>query len=333
MRALVCKAWGHYSDLEVAQLASPEPGPGQVRIAVHSAGVGFGHILIVAGKYQRKPERPFVPGTEVSGTIAAVGPGVDSLHVGDRVVAALDWGGHAEEAIACADRTWRVPDGVDLATAAALPIGYGTSHAALHWRARIQPGETLVVYGAAGGIGLTAVQLGRLAGAKVVAVAGSQERVALAIEHGAHCGLVHGGDDLGQRIKALNGGRPVDIVFDPVGGRLFDEALRCLRPDGRVLVVGFASGTVPQIPANILLVKNIDVMGFNYGHYLWGWGDDKPDCNERLRAMMAELLDAVAQGRLVPPVPARFPLGRFVEAFDAVAERRSVGRVMLQMVP
>lgn len=331
MKGLLCRQPGHYGELCVEEIALPQPGPGEVRIEVHFATVGFGHILIVAGKYQRKPPLPFVPGTEAAGVVTAVGPGVQGLRPGDRVAAALDWGAHAQEAIAQANRCWRVPDGVDLATAATLPVGYGTSWAALHWRARIQRGETLVVYGAAGGIGLTAVQLGKLAGAKVIAVAGSEDRVEIARRHGADLGVVHGGTDLARRIKALNGGRGVDVVFDPVGGELFDQALRCVRPEGRIVLVGFASGTVPQIPANIMLVKNIDVLGFNFGHSLWGWGDDRPDCDARLDSMMASLFDAVLTGRLSPPESMQFPLGDFVQAFDAVAQRRSTGRVLLRI--
>jgi len=300
---------------------------------VHFATVGFGHILIVTGKYQRKPPLPFVPGTEAAGVVTATGPGVEHLQPGDRVAAALDWGAHGEEAIVQANRAWRVPDGVDLSTAATLPVGYGTSWAALHWRARIKPGETLVVYGAAGGIGLTAVQLGRMAGARVIAVAGSEERVALAKRYGAHAGLVHGGTHLGRRLVNLNEDRRIDVVFDPVGGALFHEALHCLRADGRVVLVGFASGSVPQIPANIVLVKNIDVLGFNFGHYLWGWGSERPDCDARLAAMMEALFSAVARGELVPPDTPRFALADFRQAFDAVAQRRSVGRVLLQVAP
>lgn len=332
MKALVCERWCDYRELALRDLPVPQPGPGEVGITVHHASVGFGHILIVAGKYQRKPPLPFVPGTEVAGVVHAVGPGVEGFRPGDRVAAALDWGAHAQVTVALASRTWHVPDAVDLATAAVMPVGYGTVYAGLHWRARIRAGETLVVYGAAGGIGLAAVQLGRLAGARVIAVAGSLERVDVALRHGAHAGLVHGGDDLAARIRAQNGGRRVDVVFDPVGGDLFDQALRCVAPEGRIVLVGFASGRIPSIPANHLLVKNIDVLGFNFGHYLWGWGDDKPDADCRLSEMMRALFSAVADGRLVPPPGEHFPLDRFVDAFDAVAQRHSVGRIALRMV-
>jgi NADPH2:quinone reductase len=190
----------------------------------------------------------------------------------------------------------------------------------------------MAVFGAAGGVGLTAVQLGRLAGLKVIAIAGSQARVDLALAHGAHAGLVHGGGDLGARIKALNGGQGVDIVYDPVGGDLFPEALRCLRPEGRVLVIGFASGEIPQIPANLLLVKNIDVIGFNFGLYIgWGLTDERETYRERLAAMVRTLFEAIASGDLSPPPSAVFPLERFAEAFDSVVERRAVGRVVLRI--
>lgn len=331
MRALVCSRWCHYSELELIELQVPVPGPGQVRIDVHYATVGHGHILIVAGKYQRKPDRPFVPGTEVAGVIGAVGPGVQGLAPGDRVVAALDWGAYAEATLARADRTWKVPDAVALNAAVNVPIGYATSYAGLHWRARIQPDETLVVFGAAGGVGQTAVELGRLAGANVIAVAGSPERVEIARSHGAHHGLVHTDDHVAERLRALNRGLGVDVVFDPVGGPLFNEALRCVRPDGRILLVGFASGTIPQIPANVLLVKNIDVLGFNYGHYLWGWKDEPAASAERLRAMMDAIFAAGAQQQLTLEPGPCFALDHFVDAFDAVAERRTSGRVAMKI--
>jgi NADPH2:quinone reductase len=257
---------------------------------------------------------------------------VRGFSVGDRVVAALDWGGYAEEAVAAATTTWHVPESVDLATAVSVPLGYGTSYASLHWRARIKAGETLVVFGAAGGVGLAAVQIGSLAGANVIAVAGTDERVQTAIANGANSGIVHTVDDLGKRIKSINNGRGVDLVYDPVGGRLFDEALRCVGPEGRILLIGFASGDVPAIPANILLVKNIEVIGFNFGLYVgWGLTDERALYAERLKAMVTTLFAHVAAKELIPETGVRFRLEDFVGAFDAIRERRSVGRVILEI--
>lgn len=248
------------------------------------------------------------------------------------MVAALDWGGYAQEAIATAATTWHVPDGVELATAVNVPLSYGTSYAALHWRARIQRGETMVVFGAAGGVGLTAVQLGRLAGAHVIAVAGSQQRVDLAIQQGAHQGLVHGGENLGKRLKELNGGRAIDLVYDPVGDPLFGEALHCVGPEGRILVIGFASGGIPRIPANILLVKNIDVIGFNFGLYLgWGLIDERLRYADRMSAMIAQIFSHIEKRELPPLDSVIYPLEQFADALDAVTSRRSVGRTVLRI--
>jgi NADPH2:quinone reductase len=332
MKALLCERWAHYSELKLADVPKPVLKPGQVRIAVRYATAGFGQTLVVAGKYQRRPPLPFVPGTEVAGHVLEVADDVTAFRPGDRVTAALDWGGYAEEAVATALTTWPVPDGIDLADAVNVPLSYGTSYAALHWRARMQRGENLVVFGAAGGVGLAAVALGKAAGARVIAVAGSRERVDLAISRGAADGLVHGGDDLGRQLKELCGGRGADIVFDPVGGAMFDQALKCVAPEGRILVIGFASGSIPQVPANLLLVKNVDVIGFNLGLYI-GW----TPVDERARyagkmAEMVEILFSLIQSGELPPLHAdQYRLEDFVGAFDSIVARRSSGRVVLRI--
>lgn len=333
MRAILCEAYAHYSALQLTDVPVPALPPGCVRIAVAYATAGFGQTLVVAGQYQRKPPLPFVPGTEVSGTVVAVGDGVTDFQVGDRVAAALDWGGYAEQAIATAATTWHVPDGVDLATAASVPLTYGTAYAALHWRGRLSAGETLLVNGASGGVGLPAVELGKLAGARVIAVAGNEERVRNAMAMGADAGLEHHqGEGLAARVREANGGRSVEVVFDPVGGKLFDEALRCLRPEGRILLIGFASQQVPQIPANILLVKNAEIIGFNFGLYIgWGLSDEREFYRERLRAMMDLLFAHVLAGRLRPSKADVFPLHQLTAAFDGVTSRRSVGRTLIEI--
>jgi NADPH2:quinone reductase len=332
MRAVVCDRWCHYSELKLLDVAPPALPAGCVRIRVHHACVTFGQTLVVEGRYQRKPPHPFSPGSEVSGVVIETAPDVTAFQAGDRVAAAIDWGGYAEEAIATQETVWRVPDAVGLDVAASLPITWGTSYAALHWRAGLQAGQTLLVFGAAGGVGLAAVQLGRRAGARVIAVAGSQERVDIALAHGAHLGIVHGAPDLGKRIKALNGGEDVDVVYDPVGGELFMQALRCTAPEGRILVVGFAGGDVPRIPANLLLVKNIDVIGFFFGLYIgWGARDERRRHAPRLKAMMDVLFAGVERGELRPASSASYPLHAFREAFDSVVQRRSSGRVLLDV--
>lgn len=332
MKAVLCERWAHYSELKIADVPKPVLKPGQARIAVKYATLGFGQTLVVAGKYQRRPPLPFVPGTEVSGQVIEVAPDVTTFKAGDRVVAALDWGGYAEEAVATALTTWPVPDGVDLADAVNVPLSYGTSYAALHWRGRLQAGQTLVVFGAAGGVGIAAVALGKAAGARVIAVAGSKERVDLAIRQGASAGLVHGPDDLGKQLKELSGGRGADVVFDPVGGGLFDQGLKCAAPEGRILVIGFASGDIPQIPANLLLVKNVDVIGFNLGLYI-GWTpvDERARYAGKMAEMVQTLFAMIRDGALPPLHADQYPLEDFQRAFDAIVARQSTGRVVLKI--
>lgn len=331
MKAIVCERFGHWRDLRIKDVPVPELAPDAVRIRVHYSTLGFGQTLVVGGRYQRKPPLPFVPGIEASGVVEAIGPRVRTLAAGDRVVAAMGWGAYAQEAVVPAHSVWRIPHKVSLAAAAGLPMGYATVYAALHWRARLRPGETLLVLGAAGGVGLAAVALGKLAGARVIAVAGSPERVATALSHGADAGVVHGGEDFVDAVLAHNAGRKVDVVFDPVGGALFAQALRCTAPEGRMLLIGFASGDVPQIPANHLLVKNVDVMGFYFGEYV-GWGGQALPhrYREKLPSMMARLLDHTARGELRPVTESVYAMQDFAQAFEAVEQRRSVGRVLLR---
>jgi NADPH2:quinone reductase len=332
VKALLCERWAHYSELKLADVPAPPLRPGQVRLAVEYATAGYGQTLVVSGKYQRKPPLPFVPGTEVAGHVLEVAGDVTSFKPGDRVVAALDWGGYAEQAVATAVTTWPVPDGIDLADAVNVPLSYGTSYAALHWRGAIRPEQTLVVFGAAGGVGLTAVQLGKIAGVRVIAVAGSQERVDIAIRHGADTGIVHGVADLGKRIRDLNGGRDVDLVYDPVGGPLFKEAMRCVKAEGKIIVIGFASGTVPQIPANILLVKNIEVIGFNLGLYIgWGLTDERVRYADQTSAMVRDIFGHAVSGALPLIKSDQFALEDFTAAFDSVMARKSIGRVVLKI--
>ncbi len=332
MIALHCTHWGGYQALDLTRVEPPRLKPGCVRIAVHYATITLGQVLVVAGKYQRKPPLPFVPGTEVSGVVAEVAADVSGFRVGDRVAAMLDWGGFGEEAIATAETAWQVPDAIDLAIACTIPGTYGTAYASLHWRAGIRPGQTVLVFGAAGGVGIPAVEVAAKAGARVIAVARSDERLNLARAHGALQGFLNDTPDLGRTIKAATQGRGVDIVFDPVGGKLFDEALRCVAPEGKVVVIGFASGDVPQIPANILLVKNIDIIGFNFGLYLgWTPDDERRRFALRLRELMQVLCQGIVAGDFRPVTSMTFPLDRYLEAFEALVARQSVGRVVLKI--
>lgn len=331
MRAVVCEHWGHYRDMSLRDMPAPALRPGTVRIGVHYAAASFGTTVMVAGKYQRAFELPFVPGVEVAGVVLEAADDVRRFSPGDRVCAALDHGGLADEAIATADTVYPVPDEVGLDTAAAMPLTYGTACAALRWAARLRRGQTLLVNGAAGGVGLAAVEIGRQLGAEVIAVASSADKLRAAAQRGAAHTLLADAE-LVQRVKALTGQRGVDVVIDPVGGAAFEAALHCLAQHGRIVVIGFASGQVPQIAANVLLVKNATVTGFNFGQYV-GWGrlDERRRHARRVGAMMRELLDWTAGGALRPAVAARFALPRFADAFDEVLARRSVGRVLIEV--
>lgn len=330
--ALVCSRWGHWRDLVMQRLPRIALAPGQVRIRVHHAGVGFAVSLFVSGQYQRRPPLPFTPGTEAAGEIIEVAPDVSHLYVGQKVVAALDWGAFAEEAVTTAETVYPLPDGVAMRRAAALPITYGTVWSALEWRARLKAGDTLLVHGAGGGLGMAAVQIGRLMGARVIATASSEMKRAAAVANGADHVLPSDAVTLAQSVKALCPTGGADVVFDPVGGDLFDASLRCVAPEARVLAIGFASGRIPQMAANLLLVKNLSVIGFNYGHYIgWGLSDERKRYAPDVQAVVGKVLRAIASGAMPAPVTQHFPLASWVDAIDTTMERRSVGKVILDI--
>ena len=322
MRAVRCHALGEISGLVIEDIPTPLLVADGVRIAVHAAGVNFADSLLVAGKYQEKQTPPFTPGFEVAGEVLEVAAGVATCKAGDRVMALVDAGGFAEQVVARASDVYVIPDSMDFITAASFPVAYGTSHHGLVAKARLQPGETLLVHGAAGGVGLTAVEIGAALGATVIATAGGADKLAVAAAHGATYGIDYRSEDVRERVKALTGGRGVDVVYDPVGGDIFDASLRCTAPDGRMLVIGFASGAVPQIPANILLVKNITVIGYYWGAYrrLDPLG---------LRASYEALLRWFDDGKLKPHVSETRPLEQAVEAIGLLRSRSVTGKVVL----
>ena len=322
MRAVVCSALDGPESLTVAEIARPEPGDGEVLIEVAAAGVNFADSLIVAGKYQVKPPLPFVPGLEVAGRVAAAGAGVERLAPGDRVVAMLDWGGYAEAAVARADSAFVLPAGMEMETAAGFPIAYGTAHGALVWRAGLAAGEVLLVHGAAGGVGLAAVEVGKALGAEVIATAGGPEKLAVARDHGADHLIDYRREDIREKVKTITGGRGAHVVFDPVGGDVFDASLRCVARGGRLLVIGFAAGRIPQIPANILLVKNLTVHGIHYGAY-------RKEDPARLPAQFAQLFAWCEAGKLKPHVSHRLPLDQAPAALELLTGRRATGKVVL----
>jgi NADPH:quinone reductase len=322
MRAVLCKAFGEPDSLVVEEIAAPPLRPGSARVAIHAAGVNFGDTLMVAGTYQEKPPFPFTPGFEIGGEIIEVAGDVTGLKPGDRVMGTLPHGGHADEAVVAADDLTPIPAAMDYAVAAGFPVAYGTSHGALDWRARLQPGETLLVHGAAGGVGLTAVEIGKAMGATVIATAGSAAKLAIAGHHGADHLIDYSREDIRERVKRLTEGRGVDVVYDPVGGDAFDASLRSIAWEGRIVVIGFAGGKVPQIPANLVLVKNCDIIGFYWGSYR----KRKPAL---VRDSYQQLFRWFGEGKLKPHVSERFDLAAVAEAFHALRSRRSTGKVVL----
>ena len=327
MRAVICHASGGPEGLVMDDLPAPNTGPGQVMIDVHAAGVNFADILMIAGQYQEKPGLPFVPGLEVAGTVRASGPGVKRLGPRQRVMAVLDHGGFAEQAVAREADVFPIPDEMDFATAAGFPSAYGTAYGALRWRADMRPGELLLVTGAAGGVGLSAVEVGKALGATVIAGASGVDKLALAAARGADHVIDYRVEDLRARLKDIAqklGKSGVEVAFDPVGGDTFDTLFRALAWGGRVVVIGFAGGRVQQIPANLLLVKNASALGF------W-WGSYRRHASELLAPAFAELIGWWSQGLLKPHVSNRLPLGEAAEALKTLKERRATGKVVLTL--
>ena len=322
MRAVVCTEWGGPEKLGVEDVPSPVLRDGAVRIKVQAAGVNFADLLLIAGQYQEKPAFPFTPGAEAAGVVTEVGAGVTGLKIGDRVMALTGLGAFAEEAIVDAQRALAMPPAMEFETGAAFPVAYGTSHGALEWRARLQSGEWLLVTGAAGGVGLTAVEIGKAMGARVIACAGSADKLAIAQQHGADHLVDYSKEDIRERVKAITGGRGADVIYDPVGGDAFDASLRSIAWGGRIIIIGFAAGRVSQIPANIVLVKNIDVIGFYWGSYQ----AHKPDL---LRRSFTQLFRWFQEGKLRPHVSHRLPLERAGEALQLLQQRQSTGKVVL----
>jgi NADPH2:quinone reductase len=330
LRALVCSRLGRFRDLAIEEIASPPLGADGVRIAVSYASLSYAINLMVAGQYQQKSVLPFIPGKELSGVVTEVATGVSGIAPGDRVVAIVDSGAFAQEVVAKPGKVFVLPPDVPLRTALPLPISYGSAYAALRWRARLQPGETLLVHGATGGIGLAAVQIGRHCGARVIAAASTEAKRRFLESQGVEAVVPSTG--FRDTVRARTNGRGADVVFDPVGGVSFDESLRCVAPEGRILMMGFASGAVPSIPANLLLVKDVTVMGFHFGRYTGGGAIDESAVHApRLRAMMDDLFRWTAAGHLRPVVNACFPLDRYVEAMDTLIERTVPGKVALRI--
>jgi NADPH2:quinone reductase len=322
MKAVQCVEWGPPENLVVADIAIPEPGAGEVRVRVAAAGVNFPDALIVQKKYQVQPPLPFTPGTEVAGTVDKVGEGVRHVKAGDRVIAFVGIGGFAEFACAPAALVAPIPPGVSDEVAAAFTLTYATSHHALFDRGALKSGETLLVLGAGGGVGLAAVELGKVAGARVIAAASSAEKLAAAREHGADVLIDYSTQDLREAVKAATEGKGADVVYDPVGGPLTEAAVRSLAWRGRLLVIGFAQGEIPQIPANLLLIKGSSAVGVFWGDF----ARREPKANG---AMLAELFGWLATGKLRPHVSKTFSLQEVPTALRSLLDRAAVGKLVV----
>ncbi|WP_300303734.1 NADPH:quinone oxidoreductase family protein, partial [Ferrovibrio sp.] len=323
-KAMVCKAWGGPESLVLEDLALPALGPKDVRIKVHAAGLNFPDTLMIAGKYQFKPAFPFAPGMECAGEIVAVGEKVGDLKAGDRVMATTGNGAFGTEVNCPASNVFRIPASMPYEVAAGFPITYGTTWHALVDRGRLKKGEVLLVHGAAGGVGLNAVELGRELGAIVIGTVGSDEKAAIVKEYGATHVINYSKESIKDRVKELTGGNGADVIYDAVGGDAFDQSLRCINWDGRLLVIGFASGRIPEAPANLALIKGCSIVGVFWGAF----AAREPEKN---RANFAALLALYEQGRLKPHVSVTYPLEQVPQAMQALLSRKTTGKVVIKV--
>ena len=321
MRAVICRAWGPVASLSVEDVPAPAPADDEVLIDVRATSVNYADSIMVAGKYQTRPPFPFSPGLETAGVVSRCGARATRFRPGDRVMATLAWGGLAEQAVAKEVETFAIPHGMTFEEAGAFPIAYISSDVALRWQGRLEPGETLLVLGAAGGVGLTAVEIGKAMGARVIAGASTAEKLAVARAHGADDLVNYATEKLAERVMALTGDEGADVCFDPVGGELADAALSSLGWGGRMLLVGFVGG-VQQIPANRLLVKNRAALGSSLRHYRF----NEPD---KLRRSVEALVGWYREGKLRPLISHRFPLERTAEAITLLTDRKAHGKIVV----
>ncbi|WP_312451366.1 NADPH:quinone oxidoreductase family protein [Stutzerimonas nitrititolerans] len=325
MKAVLCKAFGPAENLVVEDLDSPQIKKGEVLLDVHAAGVNFPDTLIIEGKYQFKPPFPFSPGGEAAGVVAAVGEKISHLKVGDRVMALTGWGSFAEQVAVSGQNVLPIPTEMDFTTAAAFSMTYGTSMHALKQRANLQPGETLLVLGASGGVGLAAVEIGKAMGARVIAAASTNEKLEIARKAGADELINYSEASLRERLKELTDGQGVDVIYDPVGGKLFEEAFRSIAWNGRMLVVGFAAGgEIPALPANLPLLKGASLIGVFWGAF----AQRQPQDNA---ANFKQLFAWYAEGKLRPLVSQTFALEQAAEAIDTLGQRKAVGKLVVKV--
>ena len=322
MRAMVVEQWCEPRDMKLRELPDPQPGAHQVTIDVAAIGCNFFDILMAQGKYQARPPFPVSPGGEVAGTVRAVGSGVTNVAPGDRVFAILSWGGYATIALAPAATVVKMPESMSFEHGAAFGIVYQTSYFGLVHRAGLQPSETLLVHAAAGGVGLAAVQIGRAIGARVLATASSKAKLDVAREHGAEACFDYSDPSWVEGVKQATGGKGADVIYDPVGGEIFDLSMKAIAFSGRLLVIGFASGTIPTVQVNRVLLKNISIVGLHWGAY-------RTNDPGKIAPAMAELFALYEKGLVTPVVSSVRPLAEAALALDEIASRKSVGKVLL----
>jgi len=323
MKAVVCKQWGRPDTLVVDDLPDPVAGPGQVAIDVQAAGVNFPDVLIIQNKYQFKPELPFTPGSELAGVVCQVGDGVPHLTPGDRVIAFVGHGAFAQRIVVPAGLVMPMPTGMDFDTAAAITLTYGTSHHAVVDRAGLRAGETMLVLGAAGGVGLAAIEIGKALGARVIAAASTDEKLAVCKDHGADTLINYTTEDLREAIKAATGGKGPDVVYDPVGGPYAEPAFRSIAWRGRYLVIGFANGEIPKLPLNLPLLKGASLVGVFWGEF----ARREPAAN---MAAMRQLMGWLGEGRIRPHISGRYALAETARALEDMAARKVTGKIVIQ---
>ena len=323
MKAVLCTRFGTPDDLQLAEIAEPKAGPGEAVVAVKAAALNFFDLLIIAGKYQHKPPFPFSPAAEFAGVVESVGPDVNGFAPGDRVIGWTGWGAAREKIAAGAAQLIRLPPGLDFERAAGLTVTYATTLYGLRERGALKAGETLVVLGASGGVGLAAIEIGKVIGARVIACASSDEKLAFAKAHGADETINYAREDLRDALRKAGGARGIDVVYDPVGGPHAEPALRSLGWEGRYLVIGFAAGNIPKIPLNLVLLKSCDIRGVLWG--AWTLRDPKGQA-----ALMRDIAAWCAEGKLSAHVHAVYPLSETAAALKAIAERKVMGKIVLQ---
>ncbi len=323
MKAVLCKAYGPPEDLVMEDVPDLEPGEGEAVIEVHAASLNFPDGLQIQGKYQFQPPMPFTPGSEVGGVIKAIGPGFEGFNVGDRVMAIPGIGGLAEQVMVKADAVHRIPDNMDFKTAAGFAMVYTTSYHALKQRAQLKAGETLLVLGASGGVGITAVELGKVMGAKVIAAASTEEKLDFVRQFNPDATINYGDGELKEKVKELTDGKGADVIYDPVGGDLFDQCCRCINWNGRLLVIGFTSGRIPEYKANLALLKGSSMVGVFLGRF-------RKEEPEEYEKNFTELLAMYEEGKLRPLVTQTYTADQYVEAFNVFTQRRAMGKVTVE---